>query len=174
MRKIICDRCGKEIFTDRIGYVAINWRARSDDSLIQANRYENCDFCEHCMREITEVIDFIDTAPDVVEAKPEAVEATVVELPEAVNEVLEDGSDEDQDKDPDEDEAALWEDEEEEPEPEPDPPPVVKKGVNYTKLRELVKSGKKPQEISAELGITMKQYYYARKRAEQLYVAGRI
>lgn len=47
-----------------------------------------------------------------------------------------------------------------------------KKGVNYSRLRELVKAGKTAQEVAAELGITVKQYYYARKRAEALYVAG--
>ena len=158
MRKIICDRCGKEIPQGtRTGYIAVNWRAASDNSLMLDNPYENDDFCEDCMKNIVNVIDF--------NIKVEVREASV----DAGAEEVEDGSEEDPVDNDDDDE-----DEEEEEEPEPDPPPVVKKGVNYTKLRELVKAGKEPREIAEELGITMKQYYYARKRAEQLYIAGRI
>lgn len=57
MRKIICDRCGAEITGDRIGYVAVNWRATRDDSLMQNNPYEHMDFCECCMLDITFFID---------------------------------------------------------------------------------------------------------------------
>ena len=58
MRKILCDRCGAEIpLTSKIGYVAVNWRAPSDDSLMYENSYEGYDFCEQCMHDIVEVID---------------------------------------------------------------------------------------------------------------------
>lgn len=57
MRKIICDRCGAEITGDRIGYVAVNWMAVTDNSLMQNNPYEHMDFCERCMMEITAFID---------------------------------------------------------------------------------------------------------------------
>lgn len=57
MRKIICDRCGAEITGNRIGYVAVNWRSASDNSLMQDNPYETADFCEACMRRIALVID---------------------------------------------------------------------------------------------------------------------
>ena len=58
MRKILCDRCGQEIpLTSRIGYVAVNWRAPSDESLMYENPYEGYDFCEQCMHDIVEVID---------------------------------------------------------------------------------------------------------------------
>lgn len=58
MRKILCDRCGAEIqLKSRIGYVAVNWRAPSDESLMYENPYEGYDFCEQCMHDIVEVID---------------------------------------------------------------------------------------------------------------------
>lgn len=58
MRKILCDRCGQEIpLTSKIGYVAVNWRAPSDESLMYENPYEGYDFCEQCMHDIVEVID---------------------------------------------------------------------------------------------------------------------
>ena len=160
MRIIKCDRCGREIPQGtKIGYVAVNWRAPSDDSFMLDNPYEHMDFCQDCMKDIVTVIEF--------NIKVEVGYASV----DAGAEEVEDGSEEDPVDNDDDDED---EEEEEEPEPEPDPPPVVKKGVNYTKLRELVKGGKEPREIAEELGITMKQYYYARKRAEQLYIQGRI
>ena len=58
MRKILCDRCGAEIpLKSRIGYVAVNWRAPSDESIMYENPYEGYDFCEQCMHDIVEVID---------------------------------------------------------------------------------------------------------------------
>lgn len=57
MRKIICDRCGAEITGDRIGYVAANWRAASDNSFLKENPYEHSDFCPVCMKHIVNVID---------------------------------------------------------------------------------------------------------------------
>ena len=79
MRKIICDRCGAEIPNGtRIGYVAVNWRAASDNSLMQDNPYEEADFCEKCMEDIARVIDFkIISAPD--EEEPDQEEEEVVE-----------------------------------------------------------------------------------------------
>lgn len=67
MRKILCDRCGAEIpLNSKIGYVAVNWRAPSDESLMYENPYEGYDFCEACMHDIVEVIDDI----SVIKAKP--------------------------------------------------------------------------------------------------------
>lgn len=79
MRKIICDRCGAEIPNGtRIGYVAVNWRAASDNSLMQDNPYEEADFCEKCMEDIARVIDFkIISAPE--EEEPDQEEEEVVE-----------------------------------------------------------------------------------------------
>lgn len=75
MRKIICDRCSAEITGDRIGYVAVNWRSASDNSLMQDNPYEEADFCEKCMEDIARVIDFkILSAPEEEEQDPEEEE----------------------------------------------------------------------------------------------------
>lgn len=75
MRKIICDRCGAEITGDRIGYVAVNWRAASDNSFLKKNPYEHSDFCEKCMKDIVSVIDFkILSAPKEEEQDPEEEE----------------------------------------------------------------------------------------------------
>ena len=76
MRKIICDRCGAEIPNGtRIGYVAVNWRAASDNSLMQDNPYEEADFCEKCMEDIARVIDFkIISAPEEEELDQEEEE----------------------------------------------------------------------------------------------------
>ena len=73
MRKIICDRCGAEIPNGtRIGYVAVNWRSASDNSLMQDNPYKDDDFCEKCMEDIARVIDFkIISAPEEEEPDPE-------------------------------------------------------------------------------------------------------
>jgi len=79
MRKIICDRCEAEIPNGtRIGYVAVNWRAASDNSLMQDNPYERSDFCEKCMEDIARVIDFkIISAPE--EEEPDREEEETVE-----------------------------------------------------------------------------------------------
>ena len=78
MRQIICDRCKAVITGQRIGYVAVNWRARSDDSFMQDNPYERSDFCEKCMEDIARVIDFkIISAPE--EEEPDQEEEAAVE-----------------------------------------------------------------------------------------------
>lgn len=67
MRKILCDRCGQEIpLKSKIGYIAVNWRAPSDGSLMYENRYEGYDFCEQCMEDIIEVIDSICAHSEVI------------------------------------------------------------------------------------------------------------
>ena len=78
MRQIICDRCKAVITGPRIGYVAVNWRAASDNSLMQDNPYEEADFCEKCMEDIARVIDFkIISAPE--EEEPDQEEEETVE-----------------------------------------------------------------------------------------------
>lgn len=92
MRKIICDRCGAEITGDRIGYVAVNWRATSDDSLMQNNPYECMDFCEECMKDIANVIDFnfkVEVGTTVIDAALETVEDPVEEETETVEGAVE-------------------------------------------------------------------------------------
>lgn len=151
MRKIICDRCGAEITGERIGYIAVNWQEVKHATLMQSNPYERYDFCENCMAEIKAVID--NTQPD-PESEPDPAEDPEEHAEQILQEV----------------EQVLEEAQQE----EPPKPKDKKKGVNYFKLRELVRAGLSNDQIAQELGITMKQFYYARKRAEQLYIAGQI
>ena len=152
MRKIICDRCGKEIFTDRIGYVAVNWRARSDDSLIQVNPYENCDFCENCMSSIQVIIALksmaaVDAA---VDAEPEAVEVTVVGVPEAVEEEPETG------------EEAV----EEEPVVQIQKT-AVRKSVDKGKVGALAAAGWNTKKIADEMGVSPERIRQILKELEE-------
>ena len=87
MRKIICDRCGAEITGDRIGYVAVNWRAASDNSFLKENPYEHLDFCPVCMSQIVAFID--DVSLKLVQEEPEAVEDPVEEETETVEGAVE-------------------------------------------------------------------------------------
>lgn len=59
MRKITCDRCGKDISDyGNTGYVSVNWRpVRGDDGLVVDNPFEDRDFCEDCMDEIKAFVD---------------------------------------------------------------------------------------------------------------------
>lgn len=80
---------------------------------------------------------------------------------------------EDAGQDPEHEEA---EEPAEEPEDAPQEPeePKKRKHVDLKVLRELVKADKTAKEIADYFGITLKQYYYQRKRAEQLYIEGRL
>ena len=167
MRKVICDRCGAEITGDRIGYVAAGWRAPSDNSFLNKNPYEHMDFCEDCMNSIVAFIDGV----DIVREEPEAVEDPVEGEAETVEGVVEEEPEEDEE----EDENAYWPDEEAtETEPEPEPVYEKKKKVDLRKLRELVKAGKTAKEIADHFGISVASYYNYRKKAEALYIAGRL
>lgn len=88
MRKILCDRCGAEIpLTSKIGYVAVNWRAPSDGSLMYENRYEGYDFCEQCMEDIIEVIDSICAHSEVIKQEEETPEELARKFVNAMKEV---------------------------------------------------------------------------------------
>lgn len=166
MRKIICDRCGAEILPgERIGYLALNWRSRSDDSLMIENPYEAMDFCPKCMRDIAAVIDFKVVSVPEEEEEAEEEEDEVLErieqtpAPDPVEEVPE----------------VVEEEPAEQPQvPEEPAEPKKRKHVDLKVLRELVKADKTAKEIADYFGITLKQYYYQRKRAEQLYIEGRL
>lgn len=184
MRKILCDRCGAEIpLTSKIGYVAVNWRAPSDESLMYENPYEGYDFCEQCMHDIVEVIDSICAHSEVIEEKKETPEELARKFVEAMKEEYasepeEPGPYTEEEKEPlavegepETVEAAV----EEEPEKPvgrlaDNPPP--KQFVNLRELRELVKAGKKPKEIAEHFGISLASYYNYRKKAEAMWNAG--
>lgn len=155
MRIVVCDRCGRRIQDgEMIGSVAVNMRREYQGPMVKANPYSECDFCEDCMREI---VTLIDADPY---QKPE-------EEPEA-------------EETPEEPETAA------EPEADPEPEPGdmesgsiivtnnMRQYIDLRELRELVKAGKKPQEIADHFGISLQKYYYARKKAEKLYIEGRL
>ena len=180
MRKILCDRCGQEIpLKSKIGYIAVNWRAPSDGSLMYENRYEGYDFCEQCMEDIIEVIDSICAHSEVIKQEKETPEELARKFVNAMKETIsaEPGPD------PEEEEEEEAEEElEAEPEAEPEEPekPVGRRAddpppshfVNLRELRELVKAGKKPKEIAAHFGISVASYYNHKKRAEAMWNAG--
>lgn len=71
MRIIECDRCHKRIENnDEVGYVALDWRSVKSGNLAGANALDSWDFCDECMREITDFVQHI--KPAVVDVKPKA------------------------------------------------------------------------------------------------------
>lgn len=203
MRKILCDRCGAEIpLKSRIGYVAVNWRAPSDESLMYENPYEGYDFCEQCMHDIVEVIDNVvlcqeeDKTEQETPEEPEeaesgsetavepdiqgAVEKTVKNTEAAV----EAWKDMTQSADAAAEGVQAMASEARQTAPlefpeDPEEPvgrladnPPPKRFVNLRELRELVKAGKKPKEIAEHFGISMASYYNYKKKAEAMWNAG--
>ena len=74
MRFIRCDRCGKELpwkDTDNVGHVALRWKDIRTDELAGLNPYEDVEFCDDCMRAIS---DFIEKKPAIVAVEPAAAE----------------------------------------------------------------------------------------------------
>ncbi len=181
MRKILCDRCGAEIpLTSKIGYVAVNWRAPSDGSLMYENRYEGYDFCEQCMEDIIEVADSICTHSEVIEEKKETPEELARKFVEAMKENFsaEPGPDPEEEEapaavegEPETVEVAV-EEEQEKPVGRLADNPPPKQFVNLRELRELVKAGKKPKEIAEHFNISLASYYNYRKKAEAMWNAG--
>lgn len=203
MRKILCDRCGAEIpLKSRIGYVAVNWRAPSDESLMYENPYEGYDFCEQCMHDIVEVIDNV-----VLCQEEDKTEQETPEEPEEAESGSETAVEPDiqgaMEKTVKNTEAAVeaWKDmtqsadaaaegvkamaaearqtaplefpeDQEEPVGRLADNPPPKQFVNLRELRELVKAGKKPKEIAEHFGISMASYYNYKKKAEAMWNAG--
>lgn len=184
MRKILCDRCGQEIpLKSRIGYVAVNWRAPSDESLMYENPYEGYDFCEQCMHDIVEVIDNVVLCKEDDKTEKETPEELARRFVEAMKEVsvevlapdpeepeeAESGSEE---ADTEPEETKMVEQDQEEPVGRLADNPPPKQFVNLRELRELVKAGKKPKEIAEHFGISMASYYNYKRKAEAMWNAG--
>ncbi len=67
MRKIICDRCKKDIsHQEVVGYIAIQERDVKTSFFDGFNPHEHKDFCEKCIQEINT---FIDCKSDKVQAE---------------------------------------------------------------------------------------------------------
>ena len=182
MRKILCDRCGQEIpLTSKIGYVAVNWRAPSDESLMYENPYEGYDFCEQCMHDIVEVIDNVVLCQEEDKTEQETPEELARRFVNAMKEVsapepeepeeAESGSEEDGTGP---EETKVVEQDQEEPVGRLADNPPPKQFVNLRELRELVKAGKKPKEIAEHFNISLASYYNYKKKAEALWIAGRL
>ena len=79
MRIIECDRCHKRIESkDEVGYVALDWRSVKSGDLAGANTLDSWDFCDECMKEITDFVQHIRPAVQVpegfraIDVKPKA------------------------------------------------------------------------------------------------------
>lgn len=54
---IICDRCGKQLLTgEKIGYVEVHQRLEPHGDAINKNEFEDMDFCEECLCDITRYV----------------------------------------------------------------------------------------------------------------------
>ena len=81
MRIIECDRCHKRIEgKDEIGYVALDWRSVKTGDLAGENTLDSWDFCDECMKEITDFVQHmspppvaqVTEAPKATDTKPRA------------------------------------------------------------------------------------------------------
>ena len=138
MRKVICDRCGRDISDHaNAGYISVVWRPIKGPDELSENPYEDYDFCEDCLKDIVRVIDFKEIAV-----------------------VPEDPEDEEPGADPDPGEPAVKEKEPSRKRKAPAQLPEPKKmPVDPEKLRELVKAGKKTKEIAEFFGIPESSAY---------------
>ena len=145
-----CDRCGKQFIPDaqhKVGWIGMTWRIPETDDLESGvTPYEHCDFCETCMKAIS---DFIEGAVIEEEAPPE-VEIVVNEPP-----ATEDGGEAPQ----------KGGEPSEEPKPKRNPP--KKKGVDTGKIKALSDAGWSKAKIADEMGISIKAVYYHLDKIKQ-------
>ena len=142
-----CDRCGKEFVPDaqhKVGWIGMTWRIPETDDLESGvTPYEHCDFCESCMKAIS---DFIEGAVIEEEAPPE-VEIVVDEPPAAE----EDGEAPQKGGEPSE-----------EPKPKKNPPKA--KGIDKGKIKALHDAGWNATKIADEMGVSPKTINYHLRR----------
>lgn len=54
---IICDRCGRQLAAgEKIGYVAVHQRLEVHGDAVNKNEFEEMDFCEKCLCDITRYV----------------------------------------------------------------------------------------------------------------------
>ena len=142
-----CDRCGKEFVPDaqhKVGWIGMTWRIPETDDLESGvTPYEHCDFCESCMKAIS---DFIEGAVIKKEAPPE-VEIVVDEPPAAE----EDGEAPQKGGEPSE-----------EPKPKKNPPKA--KGIDKGKIKALHDAGWNASKIADEMGVSPQTINYHLRR----------
>ena len=152
-----CDRCGKEFVPDaqhKVGWIGMTWRIPETDDLESGvTPYEHCDFCENCMKAIS---DFIEGAVIEEEAPPE-VEIVIPKHDEPVE------------KAPATEEAGEAPQNGGEPSEEPKPKknPPKKKGVDTGKIKALSDAGWSKAKIADEMGISVKAVYYHLDKIKQ-------
>ena len=142
-----CDRCGKQFVPDaqhKVGWIGMTWRIPETDDLESGvTPYEHCDFCESCMKAIS---DFIEGAVIEEEAPPE-VEIVVNEPPAAE----EDGEAPQKGGEPSE-----------EPKPKKNPPKA--KGIDKGKIKALHDAGWNASKIADEMGVSPQTINYHLRR----------
>lgn len=171
-RIIRCDRCHKDIVGGGVGYIAWNWRDIATDDLIDGNPFEHMDFCEECMAAVKTYV----TEPCPCEKVPEQPIIACTETSDKCAETVKNV--------PISEENAQ---NLEKPDLETTLPEKIlaeaaaapkekkrQKGVDLKKLQDLVREGKKPQEIADYFGISLASYYNYRKASERAYIEGRI
>ena len=138
-----CDRCGKQFIPDdqhKVGWIGMTWRIPETDDLESGvTPYEHCDFCETCMKAIS---DFIEGAVIEEEAPPE-VEIVVNEPPAA-----EEGG-----------EAPQKAEEPPEPKKAKKNPPKAK-GIDKGKIKALHDAGWNASKIADETGVSPQSINY--------------
>lgn len=142
-----CDRCGKQFMPDaqhKVGWIGMTWRIPETDDLESGvTPYEHCDFCESCMKAIS---DFIEGAVIEEEAPPE-VEIVVNEPPTA-----EEGREDPQ----------KGGEPSEEPKPKKNPPKA--KGIDKGKIKALHDAGWNASKIADEMGVSPQTINYHLRR----------
>ena len=138
-----CDRCGKQFIPDdqhKVGWIGMTWRIPETDDLESGvTPYEHCDFCETCMKAIS---DFIEGTVIEEEAPPE-VEIVVNEPPAA-----EEGG-----------EAPQKAEEQPKPKKVKKNPPKAK-GIDKGKIKALHDAGWNASKIADEMGVSPQNINY--------------
>ena len=138
-----CDRCGKQFLPDdqhKVGWIGMTWRIPETDDLESGvTPYEHCDFCETCMKAIS---DFIEGTVIEEEAPPE-VEIVVNEPPAA-----EEGG-----------EAPQKAEEQPKPKKVKKNPPKAK-GIDKGKIKALHDAGWNASKIADEMGVSPQNINY--------------
>ena len=138
-----CDRCGKQFIPDdqhKVGWIGMTWRIPETDDLESGvTPYEHCDFCETCMKAIS---DFIEGTVIEEEAPPE-VEIVVNEPPAA-----EEGG-----------EAPQKAEEQPKPKKVKKNPPKAK-GIDKGKIKALHDAGWNASKIADEMGVSPQSINY--------------
>ena len=155
---IKCDRCGKQYLPDennKVGYIGMTWKNPETDDLENGvTPYEHCDFCETCMKAIS---DFIESRVVIEQLAPPEVDIVIPkhDKPSEEGPATEEGGEAPQ----------KGGEPSEEPKPKKNPP--KKKGVDTGKIKALSDAGWSKAKIADEMGISIKAVYYHLDKIKQ-------